>query len=561
MSAIPMMRSGQIITFYSYKGGVGRSMALANTAYLLASGSADRRVLLIDWDLEAPGLHEYFRNPTGELSRLADIPDDSPGLIDMFDELRTTPRRGDVPAETETATREMIYGLDFDRYIINTTLANLGIIKAGRFDRSYSQLIKSFDWQKFYNEYPSVFLYFAARLSELFDYVLIDSRAGETDVSGICTRLMPSKLVAVFVTNRQSLTGVVDVITEATTYRKRSADVRPLVVFPLVSRVDNNELELAARWRLADPGQNIPGYQRTFENLCKKIYDLEECDLQSYFDDVQIQHVSYFSYGEQIAALSERGKGRLSLSRSYSSFVERLTSTESPWDDYPGASLLLMHGITEVALLPTEGKNLIVVAGINQTLHFRVFDSLGEKVVDDDETGLADKAHEIGDLKRRLAGRWPPHDLSRTERDRVIAALKAIIGRSHFRPSAHAVDRVNEEMFRAATAASGWTRLASGDSITGLAKSAMYALSVAAAAFAVLTYFGLGSSHFAIGPAKLFVALTLIFLAVILFVSSSDWNFERKLRQLKRLHESGYLSPAEFARLTTAMLERHIRGR
>ena len=28
---------GQIITFYSYKGGTGRSMALANIAYLMAS--------------------------------------------------------------------------------------------------------------------------------------------------------------------------------------------------------------------------------------------------------------------------------------------------------------------------------------------------------------------------------------------------------------------------------------------------------------------------------------------------------------------------------------------
>src|SRR5258707_4498131 len=33
-------------------------MALANTAWILAS--AGKRVLAIDWDLEAPGLHRYF---------------------------------------------------------------------------------------------------------------------------------------------------------------------------------------------------------------------------------------------------------------------------------------------------------------------------------------------------------------------------------------------------------------------------------------------------------------------------------------------------------------------
>ena len=49
---------GRVITFYSYKGGTGRSMALANAAWMLAMNG--ERVLVIDWDLEAPGLHRYF---------------------------------------------------------------------------------------------------------------------------------------------------------------------------------------------------------------------------------------------------------------------------------------------------------------------------------------------------------------------------------------------------------------------------------------------------------------------------------------------------------------------
>ena len=49
----------QIITFYSFKGGAGRTMAVANIAWLLAA--AGRRVLAVDWDLESPGLHRYLR--------------------------------------------------------------------------------------------------------------------------------------------------------------------------------------------------------------------------------------------------------------------------------------------------------------------------------------------------------------------------------------------------------------------------------------------------------------------------------------------------------------------
>ena len=54
------------VTFYSYKGGGGRTLALINTAaYLAEKGN---RVLLLDFDLEAPGLDEFedFRYPSGK---------------------------------------------------------------------------------------------------------------------------------------------------------------------------------------------------------------------------------------------------------------------------------------------------------------------------------------------------------------------------------------------------------------------------------------------------------------------------------------------------------------
>ena len=52
-------RNGEVVTFYSYKGGTGRTMALANVAWILAANG--KRVLVVDWDLESPGLHRFFR--------------------------------------------------------------------------------------------------------------------------------------------------------------------------------------------------------------------------------------------------------------------------------------------------------------------------------------------------------------------------------------------------------------------------------------------------------------------------------------------------------------------
>jgi MinD-like ATPase involved in chromosome partitioning or flagellar assembly len=53
-----------IVTFYSYKGGVGRSFCLANIGTLLANWGY--QVLCVDWDLEAPGLHHYFQQGSGQ---------------------------------------------------------------------------------------------------------------------------------------------------------------------------------------------------------------------------------------------------------------------------------------------------------------------------------------------------------------------------------------------------------------------------------------------------------------------------------------------------------------
>src|SRR5215510_11396219 len=69
-----------IYTFYSFKGGVGRSMAMANVAEIMYQ--LGLKVLLIDFDLEAPGLERYFKVP--EAKRSADEIETSRGLIDLL---------------------------------------------------------------------------------------------------------------------------------------------------------------------------------------------------------------------------------------------------------------------------------------------------------------------------------------------------------------------------------------------------------------------------------------------------------------------------------------------
>jgi len=73
---------GTLITFYSYKGGIGRTMALANIATLLACWG--KRVLIVDWDLEAPGVEHFFFKRR-DLAEVREILENTPGVIVMDD--------------------------------------------------------------------------------------------------------------------------------------------------------------------------------------------------------------------------------------------------------------------------------------------------------------------------------------------------------------------------------------------------------------------------------------------------------------------------------------------
>lgn len=352
---------GQIITFYSYKGGTGRSMALANTACVLAEQqrkNGGKGVLIIDWDLEAPGLHRYFHNyldkrPLKKKS-IIDGEENSydlkPGIIDLFynfnekvndyDKVKSTGKEiTDINGKAlnnEEQALKIVKESRFEEYVLETTLGKLDLIKAGRFSgkdtNEYSARVNKFNWESLYLKSPQLIRVFAEELAEKYAYVLIDSRTGVTDVSGICTMLLPEKLVMVFTPNVQSLKGGMDVIRRATEYRKDSSDLRPLTVFPLVSRVEANEPELRHDWRFGNSEKDTVGYEPELQKLLAEVYEKKEVVLTKYFDEIQIQHIPRYAYGEEIAVLNEKIGDKFSLQRSYETFAKELIDSRVPWE-------------------------------------------------------------------------------------------------------------------------------------------------------------------------------------------------------------------------------------
>src|SRR5262249_41633081 len=145
---------------------------------------------------------------------------------------------------------------------------------AACFDGTYPDMVRSFDWQEFYDEYAEVFPVVADELAKRYDYVLIDSRTGVTDIGSICTMMLPDKLVLVFTPSEQSLRGALDAGWEAVQARKALFPERPLPVFPLVSRIDEGEHNLQRDW--------IARARLGFERFFREAYG-HEVDLEAYF--------------------------------------------------------------------------------------------------------------------------------------------------------------------------------------------------------------------------------------------------------------------------------------
>jgi hypothetical protein len=89
-----------------------------------------------------------------------------------------------------------------------------------------------------------------------------------------------------------------------------------------------------------------------------------------------------------------------------------------------GCDLRLMPAVIKEPDILAEGENLVVVTEFgDDSLWFRVFDGAGRRVVDHVE------AYHPGFMafKQRLARLRPPHELTRTEKAQVIAAVATFV--------------------------------------------------------------------------------------------------------------------------------------
>jgi len=244
-------------TFYSFRGGVGRTMALANVAAYLARSGLN--VLLVDFDLEAPGLSlmPEFRPEAP--------PESEEGLVGF---LRAGLEDRQLPALQSLCYEPVLAAqLRAEQPKIGALHVLPADARAGT-DRQYD--LARLHLERLYETQSRslVIDVLKVQIEQQFrpDYVLVDSRTGLTDVGGICTVHLADLLVIVSGLNEQNIEGTRLAVERLQRARKDFADNVLFVISP----VPVGEEELKAK-RLAVAAKRFAQAMQTSRDLTRDL--------------------------------------------------------------------------------------------------------------------------------------------------------------------------------------------------------------------------------------------------------------------------------------------------
>lgn len=297
---------GEIITFYSYKGGVGRTMALANVATLMSQWGYN--ILIVDWDLEAPGLEFFFQNHL------------KIGLRSVWQKEGVL----DFLYKSLGGQAEILEAQNLQNCFVEITLPNgkapLHFLTAGKRGEDYSTKVSSLDLDAFYENNGGYFIETLRNYwKQEYDFVLIDSRTGITDIGGICTIQLPDILVLLFTATEQSLQGIMNIAQKTVAARQNMPVNRlSLLCLPVPCKFDDREeFELSETW-LKKFTEELSILYSDWLPVSANIIDVLKL--------TKIPYMSYFSFGEKLPVIEQGIINPSGLGYSYATLTSLLAN-------------------------------------------------------------------------------------------------------------------------------------------------------------------------------------------------------------------------------------------
>jgi MinD-like ATPase involved in chromosome partitioning or flagellar assembly/pimeloyl-ACP methyl ester carboxylesterase len=291
-----------IYTFYSFKGGVGRSMALANVAELLCAKKLN--VLMVDFDLEAPGLERYFSDALSTGLTPVDV-QEHVGMIDLLTAYQKLRSLAAPKVVREGATMEeriaMLPTPPLSEYTVElrkreTGLGSLSLITAGARGRRhefYAQQVLGFGWDRFYLEEEGelFFEWFRRETERSADVVLIDSRTGVTEMSGVCTHQLADVVVSFVAANQQNQDG---------TLRTAKNLANPDLIAKGRGGRTLSQILVPSRLEISE-GDQAKRFQENLPRLVAETFPNGIPGQGSVSFELAIPYVPYFAFDERVA--------------------------------------------------------------------------------------------------------------------------------------------------------------------------------------------------------------------------------------------------------------------
>jgi len=196
-----------VTSFYSFKGGVGRTTATILTALLLARQG--KKVMIVDFDLEAPGLASIFANQNDEAQSLLSVK----GFVDFLIDFESNKR------DISKINLDDYYFKKNEQVLVGTEGGELIIIPAISTDSdSSSSYINKLSKTniKFINSKDYVPDLFLKKMEEKLnpDHILIDTRTGINDVGGLVFNRYAQTIFLLFYGNQQNMFGLESILPE-----------------------------------------------------------------------------------------------------------------------------------------------------------------------------------------------------------------------------------------------------------------------------------------------------------------------------------------------------------
>lgn len=211
---------------------------VANAARYLAD--LGKRVVALDFDLEAPGLH-YKLRAEGAKGRAADMTPER-GVVDYL-------RAASVDGPETVSLRDYIFRVPLPR----TTTGELYVLPAGAapsgaYWRTLTTLTRNDFFANPDGSGIAACLDLKARIEQEIgaDFLLIDSRTGITEMAGLATTLLADRVVCLMIDNPESLAGTRAVL-RSFGRAPRLPGMGPIGLLPILSRAAHDDAEAKQR--------------------------------------------------------------------------------------------------------------------------------------------------------------------------------------------------------------------------------------------------------------------------------------------------------------------------